>query len=538
MRRVSATESPPNFSSTASASTSATIASATTAAAGTAHTSERWWCATAASPVATSTVRSARGTVAIGFIAARTRSSSPVDMPPSVPPRDRDVRRGAVRARLDLVVRRRARPAGQVEAVADLDALDRLDAHQRAGQPGVEPAVPVHVRAEAGRERRTPTTSTTPPSVSPSLWAWSISATIAALASASRQRTGSASRRATSSGVGTTPYGASASRSRRRGDQPDADRLLEEGRGHRAERDPGGGLAGAGPLEHRSGLVEAVLLHADQVGVPGPRPGQRGVARQSLERSPASTGSADITCSHFGHSVLPIVIATGPPMRAAVPDAAEDRHLVLLELHPGTAAVAEPAARQHVDDVLRGDLHAGRQPSRTATRAGPCDSPAVSQRSMAPSLSRGAAADRSASERTSPRTGCPASDADQRADQHERPERVALAVDHLRQREHATDDAAEQEAGVHPDEHLAPAEVAEGEPEQSGQPDVAVAETARVDDPQQEVEAAVGQPAETRRAPGRRCPRRAPRPARSATISTAYDGAMIRVGSSRVCASM
>jgi hypothetical protein len=31
-------------------------------------------------------VRSARGTVAIGFIAARTRSTSPVDMPPSVPP--------------------------------------------------------------------------------------------------------------------------------------------------------------------------------------------------------------------------------------------------------------------------------------------------------------------------------------------------------------------------------------------------------------------------------------------------------------------
>ncbi len=35
---------------------------------------------------ATSTVLSARGTVAIGFIAARTRSNSPVDRPPSVPP--------------------------------------------------------------------------------------------------------------------------------------------------------------------------------------------------------------------------------------------------------------------------------------------------------------------------------------------------------------------------------------------------------------------------------------------------------------------
>src|SRR5262245_33423450 len=41
LRRVSTTESPPNFSSTASARTSATIASATMPAAGTAQTSDR-----------------------------------------------------------------------------------------------------------------------------------------------------------------------------------------------------------------------------------------------------------------------------------------------------------------------------------------------------------------------------------------------------------------------------------------------------------------------------------------------------------------
>src|SRR5690606_19205703 len=57
LRFVSPTESPPNFSSTELASTRATIASATTPAAGTAHTSDRWWCACAASPVATSIVR-------------------------------------------------------------------------------------------------------------------------------------------------------------------------------------------------------------------------------------------------------------------------------------------------------------------------------------------------------------------------------------------------------------------------------------------------------------------------------------------------
>ena len=63
-----------------------------TPAAGTAQTSERWLIAGAASPVATSTVRRAFGMVEIGFIAARTRSTSPVDMPPSVPPDLPDVR--------------------------------------------------------------------------------------------------------------------------------------------------------------------------------------------------------------------------------------------------------------------------------------------------------------------------------------------------------------------------------------------------------------------------------------------------------------
>ncbi len=83
---VSPRESPPNFSSAARATTSATMVSTTTPAAGTAHTSERWWIATASSPVAMSTVASARGTVEMGFIAARTRSGCPLVMPPSRPP--------------------------------------------------------------------------------------------------------------------------------------------------------------------------------------------------------------------------------------------------------------------------------------------------------------------------------------------------------------------------------------------------------------------------------------------------------------------
>ena len=52
----------------------------------------------------------------------------------------------------DLIVRFAAASAGEFEAVADLDALDRLDAHQGAGQLGVQPAVAL-VLADAVAEK-------------------------------------------------------------------------------------------------------------------------------------------------------------------------------------------------------------------------------------------------------------------------------------------------------------------------------------------------------------------------------------------------
>ena len=91
-----------------------TIASATMPAAGTAQTSLRWLIARAGSPVATSTVARARGTVEIGFIAARTRSGSPVVIPPSMPPALAVRRCSAPSApALDLVVRLRAADAAR-----------------------------------------------------------------------------------------------------------------------------------------------------------------------------------------------------------------------------------------------------------------------------------------------------------------------------------------------------------------------------------------------------------------------------------------
>ena len=148
-------------------------------------------------------------------------------------------------------------------------------------------------------------------------------------------------------GVGTTPA------ARRLGlpdrhdvaDHLGTDGLAEERLGHGAERDPGGGLAGAGPLEHRAGVVEVVLLHADEVGVARARTRQRRVARllgQQLR--------VDRVGRHHRLPLGPLAVADLDGDRAAhgeaVPDPADDPHGVLLELHPGTATVAEPATGQ------------------------------------------------------------------------------------------------------------------------------------------------------------------------------------------------
>src|SRR5581483_6024677 len=67
----------------------------------------------------------------------------------------RAVRRAPVLARVrvpqDLVVRLAAGQTGHREPVADLDALHRLDAHERLREEPVDLAVPVDVRPETGR---------------------------------------------------------------------------------------------------------------------------------------------------------------------------------------------------------------------------------------------------------------------------------------------------------------------------------------------------------------------------------------------------
>jgi hypothetical protein len=58
------------------------------------------------------------------------------------------------RRRQDFVVHTRAGAQRDLRSDADADRLDRVDAEQRLPQPAVELAIPLHVRAEPHRARR------------------------------------------------------------------------------------------------------------------------------------------------------------------------------------------------------------------------------------------------------------------------------------------------------------------------------------------------------------------------------------------------
>src|SRR5580658_7693310 len=304
------------------------MASATTPAAGTAVASLRWLIALAGSPVLVSMVSRARGTVEIGFIAALTRSGSPVLMPPSMPP-----------ARLV----RRAMPF----SVASISSC------------ACEPRRVAVVK---------PSPTSTP------FMAW--------LVAGSAQRTGSASMAALSSGPGMRSSGVfvapmattwlrismpSTWLSRRRATSPRAtraavSRALARSRTGRASVWPNFCMPARSACPGR-GLVNGAFL-----------------ARPAS--CSTSTGSADMTASHLGHSVLAILIATGPPSvrpcRTPAVSSTSSCSKLILAPRPYPARLrARAAARPSV--VIRTPEGT---PSQIATSARPCDSPAVSQRNM------------------------------------------------------------------------------------------------------------------------------------------------------------
>ena len=99
-----------------------------------------------------------------------------------------------------------------------------------------------------------------------------------------------------------------------------------------------------------------------------------------------STGSAAITVSHFGHSLLPTSIATGPPMvspwrtPATIRTASCSNFMRAPRPWPRRRRASSVSTSAVVTATPAG------KPSAMATSRGPCDSPAVNQRNMADSL--------------------------------------------------------------------------------------------------------------------------------------------------------
>ena len=91
----------------------------------------------------------------VGFTAKRATTGWPVEMPPRMPPAwlDRNSGRPSLPMRISSAFSSPVSAAAR-EAVADLDALDRVDAHQRGGEVGIELAVDRRARARPGRPRR------------------------------------------------------------------------------------------------------------------------------------------------------------------------------------------------------------------------------------------------------------------------------------------------------------------------------------------------------------------------------------------------
>ena len=147
-------------------------------------------------------------------------------------------------------------------------------------------------------------------------------------------------------------------------DDRDPDRRQER-LGQGAGDDPRRGLAGAGALQNVARVVEAVLLHAGQVGVTGSRCGLLLAGRARSGR----------------HLLFPL----GPlgvqyldgdrgAERAPVAHAPDESQFVALEAHPGSAPVAESASGQFVGDLVDADRQSRRQPLDDDARAKDRDS--------------------------------------------------------------------------------------------------------------------------------------------------------------------
>src|SRR5690625_3442574 len=172
----------------------------------------------------------------------------------------------------------RAPRSGQIETVTYLDALDRLNPHERPRQPRVQAPVPLHVRSQTGR--KAVYDDFDHPAERVALFMRRVDFGDHAPAFIGVE---------TPHGVGVnslavvTPGNLPGLRDDRPrfddvGEDTRLTALINEPGRSRAQSDTRGRLTGAGTFENRPRFVKTVFLHSGQSGVTRPRPGQRRVS--------------------------------------------------------------------------------------------------------------------------------------------------------------------------------------------------------------------------------------------------------------------
>ena len=233
-------------------------------------------------------------------------------------------------------------------------------------------------------------TSITPPRVSPSSCAASISAIIRAAVASENARTGLASTRSWSCGPGTgSSSGASTAPIATTCDTTSTSRACAR---NAFATVPSATRAAVSRALARSSTGRASSNPNFVMPARSAWPGRgrvSGALRARLSISAGSTGSADMTVSHFGHSVLPIRTAIGPPcvrpcrMPPITSSSSASNAIRGLRPWPSLRRASSAASSLVVISTP------ATMPSSTATSAGPWDSPAVIQRNTTVILSPG-----------------------------------------------------------------------------------------------------------------------------------------------------
>ena len=257
---------------------------------------------------------------------------------------------------LKFVVHLRAWATGVLECRADLHSLDRGNGHHRRSQPGVEPPVPVDVTPQPDRNACGDDDEDAAEGV-------------ACLPRCVNRRPhppgGLLVRTAHVAFFGQCPEFLRRQVGNRRDDAADLDDVTTDSDaedGKELLRQPAHGhprsrLPRAGPLQHRPRVVETVLDHTGVVGVAGAGHRQAGQVARGPAVAPVGPIAVDDAQRDRG------------ARRPAGDDAAQDLHLVPLDLHPPAATVAGLPPGQVAVDRLHIHLQSRRQPLHDGNQA-------------------------------------------------------------------------------------------------------------------------------------------------------------------------